>query len=133
MWTTREDVSAALHDRAMPPDERDAEFAHPGRLIAIAAVERELAEMAAAGEAVAAGLRMRTARATGGSIVYSIRLDRGEVEALERRATSHGLKPTVLARNLIRMGLARGGADDVADAADQVARALAELRKLIDP
>jgi hypothetical protein len=91
---------------AETPDAAKDRFVHPGSLIAIAAVERELAEMASANDAVSAGLQMRSARAGGRSMVYSIRLGRGEVEALERRAAANGLKPTVLARNLIRMGLA---------------------------
>jgi hypothetical protein len=37
--------------------------------------------------------------------VYSFRLDPGEVLALERRAADLGLKPSVLARNLVRQGL----------------------------
>jgi hypothetical protein len=89
----------------MESGEAHAPFIHPGSRIAIAAVERELAEMAAVDEAVASGLRMRSARANGASVVYSIRLDRGEVEALERRAAPHG--------------------------ADRVASALGELRALL--
>jgi hypothetical protein len=117
----------------MSAADQESPFIHPGRRIAIAAVERELAEMAAANEAVSAGLRMRSARGAGPSIAYSVRLDRGEVEALERRAAAYGLKPTVLARNLIRAGLVPGGAADLAAAVDRVAEALEELRTLLYP
>jgi hypothetical protein len=70
----------------------------------IAAVEREIAEMEALDAAVAAGLSQRRVRAQA-SVVYSLRLDAGEVTALERRAASLGMKPTVLARSLLRRGL----------------------------
>jgi hypothetical protein len=112
----------------MQPAEPNARFVHPATRIAIAAVERELAEIEAANRAVDAGLEMRTARARGQSMVYSIRLDRGEVEALERHAAANDLKPTVLARNLIRMGLAPGGAAELAVAIDRVGVAVEELR-----
>src|SRR3954447_18683954 len=72
----------------------------------IASVEREIAEMEAADAAVAAGLAQRRVRA-GRTVVFSVRLDGGEVDALERRAAAIGLKPTVLARNLIRIGLSQ--------------------------
>ncbi|HJQ42834.1 MAG TPA: hypothetical protein VJ831_07110 [Jatrophihabitantaceae bacterium] len=104
---------------------------HPGSLIAIEAVERELREMAAASENVASGLRMRNARDAGRSAVFSIRLDPGEVESLERRAAENGLKPTVFARNLIRMGLAPGGSGEVAEAVERLAAALTELRAAV--
>ena len=102
-----------------------------GRQARIAAVHRELAELETAGRAVQDGLGMRSARAAGGSLAYSIRLDRGEVEALERRAAAFGLKPTVLARNFIRMGLAPHDASPVVDAIDRVGAALDELRALV--
>lgn len=103
----------------------------PGSIAAIMAVRRERAEMEALDNAVADGLSMRTVRARGTSIAYSIRLDAGEVGALERRAAMRGLKPTVLARNLIRMGLAPSGSADVADAIDRLAAALEELRAVV--
>ncbi len=37
--------------------------------------------------------------------MYSLRLDSEEVAALEVQAAARGLKPSVLARNLIRVGL----------------------------
>jgi hypothetical protein len=105
--------------------------AHPGRLAAIAAVHRELAAMDAADEAVAAGLRTRGVKPGGRSVVYSIRLDSGEVAALAERAAARGLKPTVLARNLIRVGLAPREAGDVLDGLDRIALAVDDLRALI--
>ena len=71
-------------------------------------VERELAEFDAIDAAVEQGLAQRPRRQKGSSVVYSFRLDPGEVMALERRAAALGLKPSVLARNLVREGL-RGG------------------------
>jgi hypothetical protein len=97
----------------------------------IAAVHRELAELEAINAAVADGLRMRITRTGGPSVVYSIRLDRGELMALERRAFLAGVKPTVLARNLIRIGLTKTGGCEVADAVEQVAAAVEELRALV--
>lgn len=115
----------------MDDPETNASDLHPGRLAAIAAVHRELAEMEAADEAVAADLGMRGARARSGSMVYSLRLDPGEVEAIERRAAMHGLKPTVFARNLIRVGLAPRESGDLLDALDRIAAAVQELRALV--
>jgi len=116
-----------------PPDETDPFFAERerGRLERIAAVHRELEELEAVGRAVEDGLQMRSKRAVGGSLAYSIRLDRGEVEALEKRAAAYGLKPTVLARNFIRMGLAPHGSGPVVDAIGRLELAVAELRALI--
>jgi hypothetical protein len=79
--------------------------------LAIAAVRQELAEMEATDSAVAEDLTRRSHReAVGASVAYSLRLDPGEMAALKRRAASMGIKPSVLARNLIREGL-RGSAD----------------------
>jgi hypothetical protein len=119
-----QEVNEANLDPALAAAER-------GRLERIAAVHRELAELEAVDDAVAGGLRMRYRRGTGASMPYSIRLDRGEVEALERRAVSRGLKPTVLARNLIRIGLNPNGAADLAEAAQRVADAVDQLRRIV--
>jgi hypothetical protein len=98
----------------------------------IAAVERELAEMEAHDAAVAAGLaRRRQGPASGPSIVYSIRLDRDEVAALELRAAAAGLKPTVLARNLIRIGLAGPRTAGLSTAVDRLEESVRELRALV--
>lgn len=85
----------------------------------IAAVHRELAELEAVNGAVADGLQMRSRGAGGPSVVYSIRLDRGELMALERRAYVAGVKPTVLARNLIRIGLTKSAGCEVVDAVER--------------
>jgi hypothetical protein len=68
-------------------------------------VERELAEFDAIDARVEQGLSQRPRRRIGNSVVYSFRLDPGELMALERRAALLGLKPSVLARNLVREGL----------------------------
>ncbi len=65
------------------------------------------------------------------SAVYSIRLDRREIEALEQRAAQMGIRPTVLARNLIRTGLHSGELAPVADAARHVVGAVEELQALL--
>lgn len=98
----------------------------------LAEVERELAEARAADEQVAAGLAQRTARRqVGTSVVYSIRLDAGEVAALERRAAALGLKPTVLARSLLRVGLSRRADSDLDAAIGRAEAAVRELRALV--
>lgn len=51
-------------------------------------------------------LRRRRRRGRG-SVVFALRLDPRELEALERRAYAVGNKPSVVARNLIRVGLSR--------------------------
>ena len=85
-----------------------------GSRIAIAAVRRELEEMERADAAIADDLAIRSNRAVGALVAYSLRLDPGEMAALKRRAASMGMKPSVLARNLIRQGL-RGRDGDGAD------------------
>jgi hypothetical protein len=60
-----------------------------------------------------------------------VRLGNGELEALERRAAALGLKPSVLARNLIRIGLERDYDDALAGAVERVDAAMAELRTLV--
>lgn len=85
---------------------------HEASRLAIAAVMRELAEMQATDSAVAEGLSRRSQReAVGASVAYSLRLDPGEMAALKRRAAAMGIKPSVLARNLIREGLRGAGHD----------------------
>jgi hypothetical protein len=97
----------------------------------IAAVHRELAELEALNGAIADGLRMRITRTGGPSVAYTIRLDRGELMALQRRAFAAGIKPTVLARNLIRVGLTKSAGCEVAEAVERVAAAVEELRALV--
>jgi hypothetical protein len=103
-----------------------------GRALAIAAVQRQLAEFEAADAAVAAGLARAVPRASpGGSSVFSLRLGDGELEALTRRAAALAVKPSVLARNLIRLGLERDYDDRLAGAVDRVASAVDELRAVV--
>jgi hypothetical protein len=71
-------------------------------------IEREIAAMEAADAAVEEALSARPRRQKGSSLVYSLRLDPGEVSALQRRAAQLGIKPSVLARNLVREGLSKG-------------------------
>lgn len=99
----------------------------------LAAVEREVAELRAADDAVSAGLAQRTAhRQAGASVVYSLRLDAGEVAALERRAAVLGMKPTVLARNLLRTGLSRRVDANLHAAVSRLEAAVQELRALVE-
>jgi hypothetical protein len=75
------------------------------------------------------------------SVVYTVRLEPEQVEALERRAAMAGVRPTVLARNLIRIGLAaaargsmggsRPSVVSVPDALGEVEGAVAALRALV--
>jgi len=65
------------------------------------------------------------------SISYSIRLYPEEVEMIETRARKLGLRPTGLARNLIRSGLASGGQDEVTDTLDRLEMIVSELRSLV--
>jgi hypothetical protein len=67
----------------------------------VAAVYRELARHAAL-VAAAPQLPVTRRKQAGPSIVYSLRLDRDEVAALEAQARLSRIKPTVWAWNLIR-------------------------------
>ena len=96
----------------------------------IAFIHRELAQTEARDEAIRLApqsLRRKTAS----SIVFSVRLDPAEVAALEARATEIGIKPTVLARNLIRTGLAVAHGADIAAAVDRLEAAVGELRAVV--
>ena len=90
-------------------------------------VYQEIAEIEAADAAVRAGLSAR-ARRNESSVVYSIRLDPGEVRALEARAAARGIKPSILARNLVRCGLQEDPDLRLAAALDRFESALGELR-----
>ena len=72
-----------------------------------------------------------TRRASGPSVVFSIRLDQREVAAIEARAAVTGIKPSVLARNLIRTGLAAWNGDRIAAAVDQLEAVVSELRTAV--
>jgi hypothetical protein len=98
--------------------------------ILAARVVAEFAEMDALDEATKLQPR-RQRRQTGPSIVYSIRLDPAEVAALEAQAAAAHIKPTALARNLIRCGLATQTGEEVARAVDRLESAVAELRALV--
>jgi hypothetical protein len=64
------------------------------------------------------------------SVVFTVRLDPAEVDALERRAALRGMKPRVLARNLLRNGLREGCDERLSAAVDRVEAALREVREL---
>jgi hypothetical protein len=104
---------------------------HPGTAIAIASVRREIEQMQAAEAAVADGLSGRGRRAAGPSVVFSLRLDTGEMAALERRAAVLGVKPSVLARNLVRNGLSHRTEDDLSKALTHLRVAVDEVRALL--
>jgi hypothetical protein len=93
---------------------------------AVAQVERELAEAA---ERERAGRLAPGEGRNGNSVstVFSVRLDRRERAALEARAEACGVKPSVLARNYIRVGLTRPEMDAL-DALDRIDAAVAQIR-----
>ena len=72
-----------------------------------------------------------TRRKTGPSMVFSVRLDPAELAALESLALDTGVKTTVLARNLIRSGMAARQPAAVAAAVDRLQAACNELRSLV--
>ncbi|MDP9117994.1 MAG: hypothetical protein M3O28_12195 [Actinomycetota bacterium] len=96
----------------------------------IAQVYRDLERMRAEDEAVRLAPRSLR-RKTGSSIVFSVRLDPAEVAALEAKALVLGIRPTVLARSLIRTGLASGHGAEIADAVDRLEAAVCELRAAV--
>jgi hypothetical protein len=107
-------------------------FAADTREKRIAFVQADLERREAADRAVERALPQRPRRrTTGPSIVFSIRLDPAEVRLLEERSAVLAIKPTVLARNLIRIGLATPARDGVPLALDRVQAALDELRGLM--
>lgn len=98
----------------------------------IAAVHRALAEMEAHDEAVTRlAAEGRRRRATGSSVVFSLRLDPAELSALEVAAARRDLKPTVLARNLIRVGLSAPPENAVSAAVSRVEEMVQELRAIV--
>jgi hypothetical protein len=97
----------------------------------ISLVMRELEELEASGAAGAALPPSRRRGQAGPSDVFSLRLDRDELNALELRAKALGVKPTVLARNLIRAGLNARGDRSVSAVLDRLETAMDELRALV--
>lgn len=95
---------------------------------AVAAVMRELEEFDRIDEHVAVARRRNR---TGPSSVFSVRLSREEVEAIEQRAMLVGIRPSMLARNLIRAGLSGARNAEVSSALGRVEDAVVELRSLV--
>ena len=128
---TDSNADAAFTDPAPADvDEPPLTESQQARLAAIRAIEIETAELEAAEAALRAGLSAR-ARRREASAVYSLRLDPGEVRALEVRAAVYRIKPSVLARNLVRCGLAERPDLRLAEALDGFEAALAELRSAV--
>jgi hypothetical protein len=98
----------------------------------ISQVMKELEELEASA-AVAAALPPSRRRSAGGpSAVFTLRLARDELNALEVRARAFGIKPSVLARNLIRVGLTASPSDrGVSAVLDKLETAMDELRALV--
>jgi hypothetical protein len=119
LWTTRQSVPR------MPLP--SGHLTEREKILAI--VAEDMARLEARESEVLKPRRQR--RATGPSIVYSIRLDRDEVAALEAQAAAADMKPTALARNLIRCGLATRNGEAVARAVDRLETSVAELRALV--
>jgi hypothetical protein len=110
------------------PMESAAQPANDIQAYIVGLVQKQIEDLEAADAAVAENL----AKGAGGaSVVLSVRLDPGERRALERRALEYGLKPSVLARNLIRVGLAGPGETALARALNRVEDAVAELREAV--
>ncbi|MGH8961768.1 MAG: hypothetical protein ACRDWT_11360 [Jatrophihabitantaceae bacterium] len=93
----------------------------------IAAVHRDLALLTAEPHLPPRAARERRSESAV-STVFTVRLDRDELEALQRHAQVRGMKPSVLARNFIRVGLTEGGSDAMASVIDRLEDAVAELR-----
>ena len=105
--------------------------AERGRLERIASVDRDLARFAAEDEAAARLPPRQVRRTTGASVVLSIRVDPAELAASERQAAVIGIKPTVLARNLVPAGLSCPGSSALVHAVDQPDAAVAQLHSLV--
>ncbi len=100
-----------------------------------AQIQREMDEFQAVEDAVEASVASLASRSrrkvAGPSTVFSIRLDHGELELLERQAALRGLKPSVYARNVIRWGLAQADGVQIDRAIQQVEDAVAALRTVV--
>lgn len=119
------------------PDDADeasgyeiTEDMHPVTKLALRTLQREQEERERL-EAACQLTPRRKRRVTGGSIVFSVRLDPEEYAALERRAIATEIKPTVLARAYIRTGIARRCGLDVVEAVDRLEAAVEELRAVV--
>lgn len=117
--------TSALHDPTIRLTSSER-----GSLLAIEATQRELARMDAVDEDTRLEPRRERYRSAP-SPVFSLRLDRDELAALETRAAEIGIKPSVLARNLIRVGLSAHEGEEVARVVDQLAGVVSELRCLV--
>lgn len=95
-----------------------------------AQLERERAEVQAREAALALKPR-RVRKGTGTTVVLSIRLDIDEMRSLEGRAALLDMKPTVLARNLIRTGLRQRGDAGLITAVEQLTALVDEIRGLV--
>jgi hypothetical protein len=108
---------------------------HDPRDELIAAVEREIAELEAADD-VTSDLEQRARRGNGGSagssVVFSMRLDPGELAALHKRAAVLRVKPSVLARNLVRAGLQTSRDRAVSEAVGRADLAIQDLRAVLE-
>ena len=126
-------VGAVDVDRPLskPPDISTAKDQDEVRRLMVAHVEWELAqaELVRAKRAQQLPSRGRR-RVPGCSVVFSMRLDPGELEALETRALLEGIKPSVLARSFVRRCLATAAADDgLAAALERMEEAVLDLRE----
>jgi hypothetical protein len=99
----------------------------------IAMVHRQLAELEAGDAVLTTPVPGQRAgkRPPGPSRVYSFRLDVEEVAALRRRAAFLGIPPTVLARNLVRIGLTSPDVVGMNGIVDRLECSVAELRALV--
>jgi hypothetical protein len=70
-------------------------------------------------------------RVPGPTTVYSIRLDHDEMRALQVRAARLGVKPSSLARNLIRSGLSQPFDGALSAVVDRMDAAMGDLRDLV--
>jgi hypothetical protein len=128
-----EDLAPTEAATADPAPTEAAEVAAPTETTDkpwVAAWMREQAEHEARRAAREVSPRRRR-RVTGPSVVLSIRLDPTELAALEGRAALLGLKPTVLARNLIRTGLASRGGEALLGTVERLDALVEELRGLV--
>ncbi|MCW2495377.1 hypothetical protein [Jatrophihabitans sp.] len=93
----------------------------------IAAVERENADRERRQQLPP----RRERRLRGPTIVFSIRLDQHELAALDEQAIERGIKPSTLARNLIRAGLQARHNPVLRDAVERLRQSLDEVEALV--